>query len=57
MRRDECAAVVAREQVGEQSRADVADMQRAGRTRRVAGTNGHCGYSHSMVAGGLEVMS
>ncbi len=38
---DEFAAVVAREQVREQSRAHVADMQRAGGAWRVTGTNGH----------------
>src|SRR5208282_1266848 len=38
---DEGALLVTREEIGEQSRTDVANMQRAGRTGRIACANGH----------------
>src|ERR1700674_3532160 len=53
---DELAARVTRVEIRKKARADVADMQRAGRAWRETSTDCVC-HSHSIVAGGLEVMS
>ena len=52
----ELSVVVSCIQVREQSRANIADVQRAGRARRETRANRHR-HSHSIVAGGLDVMS
>src|SRR5579862_500435 len=52
----ELALVVPRVKVREQARANVADVQRAGGARGKTRANSHR-HSHSIVAGGFDVMS